>query len=266
MDFSLHSLDEFILSFLDIRIETFDNFGERLTAGSLFEHLNGEIIYEGTTYFYLGAEWYKVKFEFIEHLNQDCKDSIKQLLLKGLINEPFNGKTEDAYVSKFFGKSKTYVLHKVLYENIELCDLLLEDRSTIYLIHIKQGFNHSIRELASQISMAARQLIHDRKTSCKLITKLEKKLVAFKGNKNIYLDKVGNQKMPPKGLASLFNNMVNDNQIIFCLAFIDKGTKRKDILNDIEEFDSSIAKYSILELKKALMSYGFGFKIIQLEK
>jgi uncharacterized protein (TIGR04141 family) len=260
------SLNEFIYSFLDVRIETFDILGERLTAGSLFEHLNGEITFEQSTYFYLGAEWYRVKSQFIDQLNRDCKDSIKQLSVKDLIKEPFTGKIEDDYITKFFGKSDTYVFHKVLYENIELCDLLMQEQNSIYLIHIKQGFNHSVRELASQISMAARQLIHDRRTNCKLIGKLETKLVGLKGNQNIYLDKVGSQKMPLKGLASLFNNIVNDNQIVFCLAFVDHGMKKRNILDNIEDFDSSIAKYSILELKKALMSYGFGFKIIQLNK
>ena len=260
------SLNEFIYSFMDVKIETFDELGERATSGSLFEHLNGEIKYEGTTYFYLGTEWYRVKLEFIEQLNRDCKDSLRQMLDKSLLKLPFREKIEDDYVSKFLGRPGAYVLHKVLYENIELCDLLLHDRNTIYLVHIKQGFNHSVRELASQVSMAARHLMHDRKTNCKLISKLETKLLRLKGNKNIYLDAVGNQKMPPKGLAGLFNNIINDNQIIFCLAFVDKGTTKRDILNDLEDFDSSIAKYSVLELKKALMSYGFGFKIIQLDK
>jgi len=251
---------------MDVNIETRDELGEKLTSGSLFEHLNGEVRVDGNIYFYLGAEWYKVKSEFIEQLNRDCKDSIKQLLASDMIKEPFNVKIEDDYATKFLGKPGTYVLHKVLYENIELSDLLFYDQNTIHLVHIKQGFNNSVRELASQISMAARQLIQDRKMNCKLVTELEAKLLRLKGNKNAYLDKVGNQKMPPKGLASLFNNITNDNQIIFCLAFVDKAAKKRDILNDIEDFESSIAKYSVLELRKALMSYGFGFKIIQLNR
>ncbi len=260
------SLNEFILSFLDIRVETRDSFGDSLTVGSLFQHLNGEVIYEGSTYFYLGAEWYRVKSEFIDQLNNDCIESLKQLLAKDIITEPFTCRTEDEYVSKFFGKPKMFALHKVLYENIELCDLIFHDDNTVYLIHIKKGFNHSVRELASQISMAARRLIYDRKSNCKLISKLETKLLSFKGHKNIYLDKVGNQKMPAEGLASIFNKIVNDNQIIFCLAFVDNADVKRDILDNIKDYDSSIAKYSVLELKKALMSYRFGFKVIQLNK
>ncbi|MBC7936285.1 MAG: TIGR04141 family sporadically distributed protein [Rhizobacter sp.] len=258
------SLEEFIYSFLDIKIETLDNMGEALTVGTLYEHLNGEIMYEGNVYFYLAAEWYRVKESFIDQLNSDCKDSIKQVLSKDLISEPFTEKIEDDYVSKFFGKSNTYVMHKLLYENIELCDLLIHDNNSIHLVHIKQGFNHSVRELASQISMAAKHLIHDRTTNCKLISKLEKKITDLKGNTNSYLGKVGSQSLPSAGLASIFNDIVNVNQIIFCLAFVDKGAQKRDLLNDIEKFESSIAKYSILELKKTLMYYGFGFKIVQL--
>lgn len=157
------------------------------------------------------------------------------------------------------------MLDTILVENIELCDLLHYTPDTLHLIHIKKGFKNSVRELANQVALAARRVINDRKSNYGYIEEIGKKLRAGKTSGSSLKQQMAAQTLPTKNLVELFQQK-RDREIIFCLAFVDEAATPRILKDDLEKFDSNIAKYSLIALKREITGMGFGFKVIQLPK
>jgi uncharacterized protein (TIGR04141 family) len=255
---------QFRMSFLDLLIQTFDNDGERLTSGSVLDHFHGEVKFEGRTYFKIDERWYRVDSDFIRDLNKECKGLLSDYVDEHFMMAPFIGKREGDYNASFLGVDGFVVLDTITHNNIEFCDLLKFDGQNVYVIHVKQGFTNSIRELASQAIISARTLANDRLTGFKFINGIEDAARKGKKSENWVRNRVAAQKFPTNGLKSWFDTKPVGN-IFFCLAILDKGNDRS-LKNEIEKFDSEIAKFSIVALKREIIGLEFGFKIIQLRK
>lgn len=265
--FSDHEFEYFKHSMLENQLWTFDENGDILTHETLWAHVHGELEYKGKIYFKVDGEWYRIDPEFIRELNRDCEDIIKQCWDDELIKLPFDTRTEGEFNQKFLRRSGCLVLDTVTPENIEICDLLMYDKNHVHLIHVKQGFDNSIRELTSQISLAAKRLRRDIKSDFSYLDNLQETIKKGGGAAGTLSAKLAAQTFPTDGLKSIFSSKKNDSQIVFCFAFIDtaKG-KRATIKDNLSIYLSSIAKYSLLELHSQIISLGFGFKIIQLQK
>src|SRR5699024_8244905 len=57
-----------------------------------------------------------------------------------------------------------YVLDRILYQNVEICDLLFETGESLYFIHVKDGLDGNVRILTEQINHA-RQLVSGAKNN-----------------------------------------------------------------------------------------------------
>jgi uncharacterized protein (TIGR04141 family) len=260
------SIEEFRLSFLNAYVHSFDEEGEKLTSGTILEHFHGEVFFDNRTYFIIDCEWYVINPDFINDLNIDCKECLAQTWDDQLISEYFDtAKSERYFNSQFIGKENCLVFDTVTHENIELCDVLKHEGDFIYLIHVKKGFNNSIRELVSQMTISAKRLLTDIKSNYSYIDSVERKIKKGIRSKSPFIKKLANQNFPFNGLKSIFVSKRHIN-IFFCLAFVDIGTKHRSLKANTNLFSSNIAKYSILELRKELSSLGLGVKIIQIPK
>lgn len=238
-----------------------------LTWDSLWDHVHGELTHEDRTYFKVDGEWYEIHADFIEDLNKECADVISQCWEDKLISFPFDCKTEGEYNHKFLRESGCIVLDTVTPENIEACDVVIYNKHLVHLVHVKQGFDNSIRDLTSQISIAAKRIKADIKSNFSYIGKLQDTVKKGTGAAGSHSAKLAAQTFPPDGLKGIFSGKKNDNQIIFCFAFVDTAkSKRCSINDDITKYNSNIAKFSLLELRREIIGLGFGFKIIQLQK
>lgn len=255
---------QFRISFLDLVIHTFDNDGERLTTGSVFDHLHGEVKFDERTYFKIDERWYRVNSDFIRDLNRECKGLLSDYVDEHFTMELFTEKREGDYNANFLGKDGFIVLDTITHENIEFCDLLKFDGRNIYVIHVKQGFTNSIRELASQVIISARTLANDRVTGFNFINGIENAARKGKKSESLVRNKIAAQKFPTGGLKNWFEAKPLGN-IFFCLAILDNGDDR-NLKDEVERFKSQIAKFSIIALKREIIGLGFGFKIIQLRK
>lgn len=250
----------FKASVLDRIIVAYDSEGQKLTSGSVFEHVHGEFTYDGKTYFLIDKEWYTIRPAFIKDLNQECIEILKYAWDDSVLPESFNiGKSEATYNQKYLHKPNYYVFDTITPHNIESCDIMMYDDNSIHLIHVKKGFDNSIRDLASQINIAAKFIQEDSRTGFEYIERVQKMTQKSK------VGELARQKFPQKGLAALFKGKA-PRQISFCLAFADKSLKQRSLKENINVFNSNIAKFSLLELKNQLFSMGFGFKIIQIKK
>jgi uncharacterized protein (TIGR04141 family) len=249
----------FKVSVLDRKITSYDSEGQQLTSGLIYEHIHGEFFYQEQTYFLLDKEWYRIRPAFIKELNDECLETLRHAWDTTTLTETFSLKQrESIYNQKYINKPNFFVFDTITSENIESCDIMKYDNNSIHLIHVKKGFDNSLRDLASQINIAAKKIQEDIRTGFEYIDMVQKK--TQKSN----VGKLALQKFPQTGLASLFKNK-SPQQITFCLAFADKSDSKRNLKDHIGSFKSNIAKFSLLELKRELFTMGFGFKIIQLE-
>jgi len=255
-----HDDDEFYFkaSVLDRIIVSYDSEGQTLTSGSVFEHVHGEFFYEDKTYFLLDKEWYRIGPAFIKELNDECVEMLKYAWDVTTLSEQYDLKQrESTYNQKYINKPNFFVFDTITPDNIESCDIMKYDDNSIQLIHVKKGFDNSIRDLTSQINIAAKRLQEDLRTGFEYIEKVQRKTI----KSNVAL--LSKQQFPKSGLASIFKNK-SPKQITFCLAFADKSPANRSLKDQITLFKSNIAKFSLLEVKRELFVIGFDFKVIQL--
>ncbi len=250
----------FKVSVLDRIVVSYDSDGQKLTSGNVLEHLHGEFTYDNGTYFLIDKEWYTIKPSFIKDLNEECTEILKYTWDDTILTESFHIKErESAYNQKYLNKPNYFVFDTITPNNIEACDIMKYDETNIKLIHVKKGFDNSIRDLTSQITIAAKLIQQDLRTGFGYIERIQKLTQKSK------VGELCKQKFPEYGLASIFKEK-STQQITFCLAFVDKSEKSRNLKNQINLFNSNIAKFSLLELRSELLSMGFGFKVIQVKR
>jgi uncharacterized protein (TIGR04141 family) len=257
---------DFTESFLELNIQSFGEDDKKLTAGSVIEHIHGEIIYGEKTYFYIDSSWYEINPKFIEDLDKECIEILKEYSDDSLLPITFDdGETENTFNSKMLGQEGCLVLDKILPENIESCDILKYDANFIYMIHVKKGFDCSVRDLASQISISAKRILEDKKSGYGYIDLLESMAKSGATSTETYRQNVAKQTFPSPNLKSLFKKR-KEREIIFCFAVLDTAKTNRLLQNQINLFDSNIAKFSLIELRREINSLGFGFRVIQIKK
>jgi uncharacterized protein (TIGR04141 family) len=257
---------QFSGSVLNRALLTDDENKKFLTGGTVLVHIHGEITYEGKTYFIVDGEWYEIHPEFIDDLNKECKELLYQVWEDKLIQEVFDTrKRENIFNMQFIGRSGWLVFDTITPDNIECCDLLQYNPSILHLIHIKKGFDNSIRDLASQVLIAAKRIREDIKTNFSYIEEIELQTKRGIKSDSLVVKQLAGQQFPSGGLKGLFVNRKN-KEIYFCLAFADTATSIRSLKDNIASFQSNIAKYSLVELHREILSMGFGFKVIQLNR
>lgn len=257
---------DFKCSLLWRQIKSFDEEGVLQTEGNVMEHVHGEVEYKGNHYFFLDGEWYKIDSDFVQDLNKECSYILNKVWDDTLITEIFDiKKTEHAFNKKFIGRENWLVFDTITPDNIEPCDLLNYDDSKVIFIHVKKGFDNSVRDLASQILIAAKRIQEDIKTSFAYINKVEKKTLRGKSSKSKRSQNLAKQTFPPGGLKEVFKDK-KDHDIVFCLAFVDSSPSRGMLKHNITSFNSNIAKFSLMEVHRGITALGYDFKVIQLSK
>jgi uncharacterized protein (TIGR04141 family) len=254
----------FRISVLENEIKSFDGEGGLLTTGTVLQHLHGEITYLGNTYFLIDGQWYRIDPEFIKDLNEGCLDVLQQAWQESLFDASFNlNKDESVFNQQFIGRPGLYVFDTITPDNIEACDILKSDDHNTWFIHVKKGFDNSIRDLASQIMIAAKTIQADKKSGYHYLDKLQSQTEDGIFSDSPAKRSLAKQTFPSGGIKTLLNNR-KDIQIVFCLAFVDKADGPRSLKDNIDDFRSNIAKYSLIELYKQIRGMGFDLKIVQL--
>lgn len=269
--FKASTFDEFKSGLANLRIKSFNTDNIVLTQDFFIKHVHGEIKFEEKTYFHIDGQWCEIQSSFIESLNTDCKAVIVESLDQNILHKVWANSEqtdETSYIQEFLNDANFFVLHKILAENVELCDLLKFDDSNLALIHIKKGFNNSIRDLTSQIMIAAKRFIGDVKgNSFNYLGQIHESLQAKSASENPYLQKISTQagSFSCDDFLGLFKS--KGRKPIFVLAFVDTAQNERDILkDDIGQFNSNIAKFSIVELRRNLRRLGIDLKITQIKR
>lgn len=127
-----------------------------------------------------------------------------------------------------------FVFDKVIFQNIELCDILYVSNNTLYVIHVKEGFDAKIRDLTNQISISSRRLWNDLKSDKSYL-------------KGIY-DRYNDMKRNHKNISWIdFEMLFTTKEIRYVLAFT-SSFKGKSFFENYEIHKSNIAKFSIINI------------------
>lgn len=263
-----------------IKINTYiANNPKPLLHNGFLEHLSAEVTSQNRKGFYLESKWYEFKENLITQINNDFQSRFTGMMVDNLLNRKMDkGKLinnyalnnpnatrtpiEGLYNMLYINDKKTYVFDTICHNNIELCDLLIEHDGLVYLVHVKQGFSASIRELASQIVVSANLIT----TWCSLTSSQASSEIHefYEKIENKYI-KYGLDLKQKLKINALKRLLTNRSKIVFCLAFTDSKPD-KDFLENISKYRSAIAKLAVLEVYKRLNEMDFKLKIIRIEE
>lgn len=240
-----------------VQIYAEDNDGNTLTRGNLLEHMHTEISLNGKSYFKIDKKWFELLDSFLDSLKSDVETVVKEHYDDLTEYLPFEEQTEDDYITEYINeKPNIYVLHKVFVDKIELCDLMMLDGDMTNLIHIKKGFNVSMRDLCSQVLISARYIWQKGSSRGEIISEINKKLKNHQSSDSKYYQKISQQEIPSEALQKSKNN------IKFTVAIAhDESLNIKD---DVGSAKSNIAKHELVYLARELRLMGFRLSIVQL--
>ncbi len=240
-----------------------------LTKGWVLHHIFGDVSVEDQKYFLIDNSWYKIKDIFIKELNDSCQSFIKNNHYDGLSNRwNYPADDENTYIQNYITEnpkvSKVIVLDKITPNNIEPCDVLMWDDSNLYLFHVKASFGNTMRDLCSQIFIAANKIKHDLVSSGEYIGKIYDQLVSKKTSEDDYFKKIG--KQTDRITKDEFINIIKTKKPIFILAVLDTAQTQRDLKINVSDFGSSIAKFSLQELIKGMKGIDTDLRITQISK
>ncbi|MCG2611814.1 TIGR04141 family sporadically distributed protein [Flavobacterium sp. SM15] len=244
-------------------IETFDANGDTLTRDTLTNHFCSEITYDGKSYFLIERDWYVIGKTFIDNINEQSEHFITINKYTGPTMDKWTSGSENDYNKSYFTKPESLVFDKFTPLNIEACDIFRWDQTNAYFFHIKKGFDNSMRDLCSQVLIAARKVKEDSKNNFIYLENLYDTVINNNGTSAYSIDAKKHLKKISK---KDFINIVRNRNIVFVLAVLDTASNARKLETDIVNFDSNIAKFSLNELSKNLRNLEVDFKILQLEK
>ncbi|WP_369753747.1 DUF6119 family protein [Flavobacterium sp. WC2409] len=244
-------------------IETFDENGNFLTSDNLKNHFCTEVSHGNKSYFLIERDWFEIRKTFIDKINEQANHFINSNKYNGPKMDKWITGSENDYNSSYFTKQNSIVFDKFTPENIEACDILRWDANNIYFYHVKKGFDNSMRDLCSQILIAGRKVIEDSKNSYKFLGTLYDTVIKNNGATQYSIEAKNHLSKVKK---ADFIDLMQNRKIVFVLAVLDTSKSLRNLENEIEKFDSNIAKFSLNELSKSMRNLEIDFKILQLEK
>lgn len=229
---------------------------KQLTSASFLMHLNTEFILEGQPYFLLDNNWYLLQDSFVKDLNNQCSRVLKNYITpKDILFKNWDKaviKKESEYNLLYNDIANYLVFDTITINGIELCDILYYDETNLYLIHVKHGFDSSIRELYNQVILSARRLQESLASKEKEYLKIIFKSIEKKNNtKNITQSE----------FIKLFSKKIN-----YVMAFSSANKKEIIIENNMDKIKSSIAKFSVIQSSSEMRGEYYDLYFTQIKR
>lgn len=226
---------------------------KEVTFGTFLNHIIAEITFQNKKYFKIDKEWYSLKDVFLQKINETASEYYQRYELDEPILKPWLRNMDERAYNCSHRCKNSYVLDRLLIDNIELCDILSITENKIYFIHVKDGFDVKLRDCYIQVVLASKRLSIDLKDK----------------NGTNYLIPTLNKynKSNPENLIDI--SFVSDSiidkslDVVFVLAYKNKSNDSLSAIEKIHKSNSNIAKYSIVNAVKE-MNDVFEFKLIDI--
>lgn len=171
--------------------------------------------------------------------------------------------TENEYNNSYLQNNGCFVFDKFTPRNIEACDVLRVEDDTLYFYHVKKGFDNSMRDLCSQVMIAGKKVFEDVKSEYEYLQELYDDVKNNNGKTSYYKNAKGQFGSVSK---SEFIQLLRNKKVVFVLAVLDSAKNERDLVTNLEDFESNIAKFALIELSKYMNGLGANFQILQLKK
>ena len=220
----------------------------------LYEFIEGEVVFNGKTYFLIDGEFYDASQDLLAYLKQDFieeffgdQESIESEIpfidWKKILKDGGTKKyIEDDFNKKQAECKNFYLGDKVFYSSdergkIELFDLLYHKKNRsrddeLFIIHVKNGFNGSMRDACSQVRMSA-EVIENAIQNGDELKEFYKKF------KKVNEERIG---------YSTFMKMLRESKRTYVLAPGVISFTKEDF--ESKKLHSHISKFETLELQK----------------
>lgn len=233
------NLGSFSNSVYNIYILTYKN-QKKILRTALIYHLNTELNLSGQgTFIYLDSKWYKLREIFIDEMNTRCSEILTNnnlnnsvLDVKWQLKDTGKRENEGTYNDKYL-KDNYLVLDRVIVDSIELADVIHIKDDALFLCHVKYGFSTEMRELYSQVISSARRLKNDLKDENNDYLKA------------IFLQLEANDRNGGLNVEE-FIELFKTRKIKYVMA-ITSHLSNRDVLTDIDQYSSNIAKLSLIQ-------------------
>jgi uncharacterized protein (TIGR04141 family) len=212
------------------------------TTGTLLSHLHGELRYGEKTYYLLAGRWYEVEASYIKQVTKDLISTlVEHEMDRSLIGMRSwqESESEGEYNKTSVDGALSFINgDRVLTDNVELFDTLAWNDDSVYVIHVKRGFDVKIRDVRSQIINSAQIIENDLRAEAGTRLKAHhKRLVS---NDRTTLDEVR--------FLELF-----EKRRTYVLAY---GSPVEVNASSIEGFGSSVARMEVVSLANQFRQIG----------
>lgn len=250
------TLDIFKYYLFGVRIRSYKiGVRKNITSGMFLHHFNTEFTFNDKPIFLLDNNWYFLQDSFLNDLNKNCERILKNYKApSSILSKKWKlsiQNTEKKYNLLYKDLKNYLVLDTIAISGIELCDILKYDSKNLYLIHVKRGFDSSMRELYNQIILSARR-VEESKSS-------KEKEYLKKCFNALIKKKQGNSIDTFEKFVSLFNLNIK-----YVMAF-SNSKSNNDIENEIVKVKSSIAKFSVIQSSSEMRSNYFELLFTQIK-
>jgi len=231
--------------------------GKETTYANFFAHITAEMEYSYKKYFKIDGHWYLLEDDFLKLMNDDAKAFYEKYKLKyKILNKWEKDKDEDFYNKSHSSFPNHYVLDKVIKNNIELCDLLVIEDNKAFFIHVKNGFNATMRDLYIQVILSAKRLSNDLKNNegSSYLLKTLKEYNSRNESKEIEYN-------------GFIDDLKNGNlKINYVMAYRNGRYKGKTSIEKIESSKSNIAKYALIQVIKEMQQFDFDINLYDISE
>lgn len=246
------SIDNFYIFVNQARINSvIEEFSGYVTTDSFLNHISGEITVGSDNYYILYGQYYKLENSYIERLSENLNNKklssrltqeIQTVWKKDFDEDKFNRKVAEELNSGFIH------LHKIIVNNIEFADLIKYDSKNkkIYIVHVKDGFNASMRALERQVTLSI-NLLNDLKNNHQYLEEVYNKA---SDSGLPYVNKI---KIVFKDFQDFSNKLLNC-EIVYIIAI---KTNNQNFINS----RSNIAKYCLISLIDYCLNRNIDLKI-----
>ncbi len=237
-----------------VMITSYKNKVKTRNASFLF-HFTSEFKIGNKSIFLIDNKWYFLRSTFLLDLKIQTKHILNTYKLQNNFltqNWEFGLTREGIYNMKYDNLENYFVTDTIISDGIELCDIIYYDESNIYLTHVKQSFTASMRELTNQIQISAKRL-----KEC------------LGSDDKSFLEKIYNQLLQ-KGrnynhlnLAD-FIKLFEEKKKTFVLAFTSQLASDAIVEDNLDLYQSNIAKFSLIECSSEMRIKYYDMEILQI--
>lgn len=154
-----------LLKFLqNVKIFSYDSDDHLLCEGTIINHISGEFESEGTFYFVVYGQFYAIHQNCRERIKRELKhfamhvNDVKTIL--PVMPNSWTWTNEDSFnveVSKL-GGNQFVLFHKNSPQFVEFADVVYFEDKEVYLLHVKDKFDNSMRALCRQVELSVEKL------------------------------------------------------------------------------------------------------------